>query len=700
VNDKIQPTHRERRAIVYLRQSTLRQVHEHRESTERQYALRARAVDLGWREDQVEVIDDDLGQSGAGAGWRTGFQRLAEGVAQGRVGAVLALEVSRLTRSSADWHRLLELCGLADVVIVDEQAVYTPRDYNDRLLLGLKGQMSEAEQYWMRLRMEGGRLNKARRGELYFHPPSGYEWDGVRSRFRFDADERVQRAVRLVFERFGLDGSAYGVVRYFTRHELLMPARTVPGQEVRWAPARESIVLRMLRNPIYAGAYVFGRHEERMALVGGELRRRHKTTMAKDAWKSCLRDHHPAYIGWEEFMANQRKLDDNRTSHGAADRRGAAREGQALLQGLALCGRCGRRMSTRYRGRDGHGDYQCRAPADAGNVCFAVAAGAIDEAIAKLVLEVVNPAEIELGLAVVRETERQMSEVDRQWKLRLDRARYDARLAERRYKAVDPDNRVIARTLEREWEETLVALEALEREHEDVRRREKVELGDQDRARILALTRDLSAVWYAPTTTAAERKNLLRMVISDVALSPVDVPTRLTRVQVRWETGATSDFTVPRLREGRATSPDAIDLVRTLFGDGKRDAEIAAELNRRGLRTGVRAPWTVPAVQRVRYDHGLGRTQHSRRPPDRRADGLYSIHGIAARFDVRPGVVRYWVRKGWLDPVEGRGTGRTQWFELGDGTVQRLEAARAGRRGAAASCEPDAHSQRGEPASR
>jgi DNA invertase Pin-like site-specific DNA recombinase len=441
---------------VYLRQSTLKQLYEHRESTDRQYALRGRAIELGWREDQVEMIDEDLGQSGAGAGWRSGFQRLAEDVAQGRVGALFALELSRLTRSSADWHRLLELCGLADVVIVDEQAVYTPRDYNDQLLLGLKGQMSEAEQYWMRLRMEGGRLNKARRGELYFHPPSGYEWDAVRSRFRFDADERVQRAVRLVFERFGIDGSAYGIVRYFARHELLLPIR-VPGQ----APRRST-------------------------------------------------------ADW--FV------------------RLSAREGLALLQGLALCGRCGRRMSTRYRGMDRHGDYQCRAQANAGDVCFAVAATAIDETIAKLLLEAVNPVELELGLAVVHETERQVNEVEGQWKLRVERARYDARLAERRYKAVDPDNRVIARTLEREWEETLLALEALEREHDEVRRRVQLELGDQDRARILALARDLPAVWRASTTTQAERKNLLRMVITDVTLSPIDAPARMTRVQVRWET--------------------------------------------------------------------------------------------------------------------------------------------------------------------
>jgi hypothetical protein len=356
-------------------------------------------------------------------------------------------------------------------------------------------------------------------------------------------------------------------------------------------------------------------------------------------------------------MANQRKLDDNTTHDGAG--RGAAREGHGLLQGLALCGRCGRRMSTHYRSGEQRADYQCRAQANAGDVCFQVAGQAIDDAIAKLVLDAVSPAEIELGLSLVRETERQVSEIDRQWQLRSERARYDARLAERRYKAVDPDNRVIARTLEREWEEALVALEALERDREEVRRREKLELGDADRSRILAMSKNLPAVWHAPTTTWAERKNLLRMVITDVTLSPIDVPARLTRVQVRWETGATCEFTVPRLREARETPPDAIALVRELFEAGMSDAEIAAELNRRDVRTGVHELWTVPAVQRVRYAHGLERSP-SRRTPNRRADGLYSIHGIAARFDVRPNVVRYWLRRGWIVAASGGGTGHNE----------------------------------------
>jgi len=265
MTDKIRTTHLERRAAIYLRQSTLKQVHEHRESTARQYALRQRATELGWPAERIDVIDEDLGQSGSSASWRSGFQRLAEDVAHGRVGAIFALEVSRFARSSADWHRLLDLCGLADVLIADEQAVYTPRDYNDWLLLGLKGTMSEAEQYWMRLRLQGGKLSKARRGELFLMPPTGFQWDEAASRFRLDPDEQVQRTVRLVFERFRLDGSGCAVMRYFARNGLKLPVRDHVTQELRWVPPRHSLILAILHNPTYAGAYVFGRREERMS---------------------------------------------------------------------------------------------------------------------------------------------------------------------------------------------------------------------------------------------------------------------------------------------------------------------------------------------------------------------------------------------------------------------------------------------------
>jgi len=550
---------------------------------------------------------------------------------------------------------------------------------------GLKGTMSEAELYWMRLRLQGGKLSKARRGKLFQMPPSGYQWDEAMSRFRFDPDEQAQRAIRLVFERFRLDGSGCAVVRYFVHKGLKMPVRDAFTHDLRWVPPSHGSVLRILHSPVYAGTYVFGRREERMALVDGQLRRRHVTHISQDGWKVCLPDSHPAYISWEEFMANQKKLRANCTNHRSPDKRGAAREGHALLQGLALCGRCGHRMSTNYQGTLPRASYECRSGiTHVGDkkICWSVAARAIDEEVAKLFLNAMRPPEIELSLAVTREAERQAGEVDQQWKLRLDRIRYESRLAERRYKAVDPDNRVVAQTLEREWNDKLRELAEVEREHQEVRQRQKVVLTDEDRARILALAKDLPRVWRAESTTHAERKNLLRMLVREVTLTPVECPERMTRVQVLWQTGAVEDFTVgrPSNLEASATPPKALELIQKLFAEKKSDSEIVAELNRHGMLSGARRQWNAKALRWVR-----SRVLHLRRLPKsheghlphRRADGLYSVHGLAERFGVTDHIVRYWVEKGWLQVTEGGGPGRPAWFKLDRETTERLKLARA-----------------------
>lgn len=680
--DRIPRSNLERRAVVYLRQSTMKQVHEHRESTARQYALQQRAVEFGWEPERVEVVDDDLGQSGVGTEWRKGFQHVAEEVAHGRVGAIFALEVSRLARSSADWHRLLDLCGLTDVLIVDEQAIYDPRDYNDKLLLGLKGTMSEAEQYWMRLRLQGGKLSKARRGELFHAPPIGYRWDENTHRLRLDPDEHIQRAVRLVFERFRIDGSAYAVMRYFLRHGLTIPVRHAGTGEVHSVPPRHSLILGMLHNPIYTGAYVFGRREERQALVGGELRRRRVRLLSQDQWKTCLKDFHPPYIRWEEFMANQQKLRENRTSPSClADPTGAAREGKAILQGLVLCGQCGHRMTVRYQGAFQHTSYECHSPLKSGKgaTCWTVAGRALDAAVAELFLQAVQPTEIELGLALGRETERQSKEVERQWKLRLERASYDARLAERRYKVVDPENRVIARTLEREWNEKQKELEELTRQHAEARRRDKVDLSDDDRCHVLALATDLPRVWEASTTTYAERKNLLRMLVKQVTLTPIDVPVRATRVQVLWQTGVVTELIVDRPdRHTALASPvAAIEIIREMTKAGVADGDIAKALNDQKLTTGRGNPWSVKSVLWARSRYRIRRAlPANERLPDRRTDGLYSVRGVAARFGVTDHIVRYWVEKDWLKVAE-RGLHRELWFRLDRATLTHLMAAKA-----------------------
>lgn len=684
MSDKIQPTHLERRATVYLRQSTIRQVHEHHESTVRQYALSKRALGLGWPAERIEVIDEDLGESGIGTARRTGFQRLAEDIAQGRIGAIFSLEVSRLARSSADWYHLLDLCGLADVLLIDEQAVYTPRDYNDRLLLGLKGTMSEAEQYWMRLRLQGGKLSKAKRGELFIMPPVGYEWNETTHCLCLDPDEQVQRAVHLVFKRFRLEGSAYAVVRYFARNGLKIPSHHQHTRELQWEAPRYGTILNILHDPIYTGAYVYGRNERHTTLVNGQIRQR-RTRLPQEAWKVLLRDHHPAYLSWEEFMGNQKKLQANRARFTVPDQHGAAREGAALLQGLVLCGQCGHRMKTKYYGPLRRAYYECRRGdkhIGGKSTCWTVATADIDEAVADLFLKMVQPPEIELSLAVTREVQRQVDEVNRQWKLRLERARYEAQLAERRYKAVDPDNRVVARTLEREWNERLLELEEIEHEHQKVLRREKLDLNDGDRAKILALAKDLPGIWQARSTTHADRKNLLRILVREVVLSPIDMPERMIRIQVVWLTGGISDISIPRRSKTgvRKTPLETHEYIRKQFEDNKSDGEIADELNQLGMHSGTNRPWSMETVSRIRSHYGLRRPPlppPTGRQPARRADGLYSVRGVAKRFKVTEGIVYYWIAKGWLKGAEGGGQGRPWWFKLDDQAVKRLVAIKA-----------------------
>jgi DNA invertase Pin-like site-specific DNA recombinase len=678
MSDKIKPSHLERRALVYPRQSDPRQMREHPESTARQLALRQRALELGWPAERIEVIAEDLGQSATSTERRSGFKRLAAEVVQGQVGAIFALEVSRLARSSADWYRLLDLCGVVDVILIDEQSVYAPRSYDDRLLLGLKGVMSEAELNVMRLRLHDAKMSKARRGELRVNAATGYVWDEAKKNLRFDPDQHVQRAVQMIFERFRLESSGLAVVRYFVQHQLLMPAYDTATRRCCWGAPRYSIVSHMLRNPVYAGAYVYGRREVRARLVDGQIRRS-LLGRAQEAWPVCLHDHHPAYISWEEFMANQRKLRNN-TPPRFPDQSGSARRGHALLQGIVLCGKCGGKMSVYYNGRFARAHYACRKPLRYGSVrpfCWLVAAQRIDDAVAQLFLDAVQVPEIELGLAIVREAERQAAQVEQHWKLRLERARYEAQLAERRYKAVDPDLRVVARTLEKEWNDTLQELDAVERAHEEARRHDKLDLSASDRARILALAKDLRQVWDAPTTTHADRKNLLRMLVQQVTLTPIDTPQRLTRIQILWCTGAVSDSTIPRPRwpATHTSTDEALGLIRDLAALDRTNGEIAEALNRRGLHNSRGAPWRANAVRWIRFRHGVQREGPSRsqKPvPARRADGLYSLRGVAARLQVSEATVASWIKRGRLQPVEGSGRGRACWFRLDPATVSRL----------------------------
>jgi DNA invertase Pin-like site-specific DNA recombinase len=690
MNDKIQATHRARRAAVYLRQSTLRQLVAHPESTRRQYALRARAEALGWRAAAIDVIDDDLGQSGAETRRRAGFRRLCDHVARGLIGAIFVLELSRLTRSSTDWHRLLDLCGVADVVLVDEEAIYHPADANDRLLLGIKGTMSEAERGWIQLRLRGARLSKARRGEYRLAPPAGYVWDRATARLRLDPDTEVQGAVRLVFERFAVSPSAYAVVRYFVEHGLRLPARSQDGASLRWCAPRPTRVHAMLHNPTYAGAYVFGRRTPRAEIVDGSIVR-HSARVPLGEWQILHRDHHPAYVTWEQFMANQQTLSANHVAAGGGTLHGVPRGGEALLQGLVLCGRCGHRMHTAYSGRKGR--YVCANHAQQGHtmqICWSVAVAAIDARVSACLLDAVAPEAIALGIAVSEEAAAQVATLDRQWALRIERARYEAHLAERRYKAVDPDHRTVVQTLEREWETALQAIDRLEHERETVREQAGLALSAEDRARVVELSRDVPALWHAPTTTPAQRKSILRALVRGVCLTPRTDPAKGSEVQVLWQTGAVTNFVVPQQLPGRHTATRALEIIRTLVSESATAAAIASALRRAGLRTASGQRWTKQVV------HSLCAYHDVRWPtpmptclpqPLRRRGGDYSTRGVAKLLRVTPATVGYWVSQRWLVPVEGGTRGHPRWFRLDAEDVTRLRRLRqehTGPRGRAA----------------
>lgn len=690
---KIQRAHLERLAYVYVRQSSVAQVLEHQESLRRQSGLARRAVELGWAPDRVHVIDEDLGQSGRAAEGRSGFQKLAQEVSLGRVGAIFALEVSRLARCSADWQQLLRLCRVSDVVLTDEQTVYDPRDGNDRLILGVKGMMSETELDWMALRMHGARVSRARRGEYRLGLPTGYIRNEVGA-VAFDHDEQVRRAITLVFERFRIDGSAARVARYFAEHELKLPCRERRRgghSEIIWVRPWPSRVRHIVQNPGYAGAYVYGRRARAETIVEGQIRTRVRIRPVEEC-EICLLDHHPAYIPWEEYVANRDKMRANAGQSVGKPR--APREGVGLLGGLVLCGRCGGPMAVRYPGRKERSHfYICtRRPDEVGvpRGCGRVAGVAIDRAVEELFLESVAPAELDVTVAVDREVERQAAELDRQWQLRLERTRYEADLAERRYKHVDPANRTVARTLERDWEERLAALDRLRGEYEQVRREKRLVLCDEDRAAIRALARDLPAVWSAPTTALADRKQLLRLAVEQIALRPIDVPRRGVQVRVLWKTGAETTLVVDRQRprNARGTAPQVLALIRDAVALGMTDEVIAKHLNDQAVRPVHAERWTRNLVASLRRDSGIPcarRLSPRAQPPAAQdAGGRYSVRGLAERFGATVHQVREWRRDGILPGPTPARRGDPAWYRLDEATERRIRRALARSRKAPA----------------
>lgn len=601
---KVGTDHLRRDAFLYVRQSSLRQVFENTESTKRQYALRERAVALGWPIERVHVIDSDLGLSGAQARDRDGFQHLVTEVALGHAGIVLGLEVSRLARNNADWHRLLELAAMSRTLILDEDGVYDPASFNDRLLLGLKGTMSEAELHILKSRLQGGILNKARRGELEVPLPVGLVYDGA-GRVVLDPDRQVRDSVALLFEVFRDLGSASAVVRRLQAQEVMFPRRIRRGigkGDLLWGALDVSRALQILHNPRYAGAFAYGR--TRIAF-NAQLRPVQREVKQQD-WPVLIREAHEGYIDWSEFERNQLKLRQN-LGFSPGERGTMPREGSALLQGRLLCGKCGSRMRVHYENLSGQlrPYYRCTEETvrRAGKPCQWVHGLAVDEAVGALLLQTLAPAAIEVALAVQDEIAQRIEQAAARRQVQLERARYEAELARRRYAKVDPDNRLVADALEADWNQRLRELDDLQREHVRQQHDEQAQLDAPARQRIADLARDFPSVWNDSRTSALERKRMLALLVEDVTL----VAGSSIAVHVRWRGGRTQSLCVDKPRpiaQIRKTPPDVVKLIDELL-QTSTDIQTATRLNELGHRNWRGEAFSPKKVEVVRKAYKL-----------------------------------------------------------------------------------------------
>lgn len=643
-HDKVTSTHLERSAYLYVRQSTLHQVFENTESSKRQYDLRQRAVALGWSQDRIVVIDCDQGMSGASSTDREGFQQLVTEVGLGRAGIVMGLEVSRLARNSADWHRLLEICALAETLILDEDGVYDPGHFNDRLLLGMKGTMSEAELHVLRARLQGGIINKARRGELEIRLPSGFVYDES-GRPALDPDKQVRDTITLFFETFRRSGTAGATVQAFHDQGLRFPTRPTYGPrkgEIVWHQLRYSRALHMLNNVRYAGAFAYGRTRTRKTATGGCRSRR----LPHDQWTALIKNAHEGYISWDEFEENRRRLRDNSGTFEGEGRTTPPREGTALLQGLVVCGICGCHMNTAYHVRAGRRipDYVCRRSELnwTNNYCQRVTGACIDDAVGELLIKEMNPVALEVAIDVQQELQQRADQADRLRYREVERAQYEADAARRRYMRVDPDNRLVADDLEADWNGKLRAVKSAQEEYERRRRNDGITLDDEQRRQIASLATDFARLWKATTTSDRDRKRMARLIVEDVTIVKMETA---IRIHVRFRGGKTESFEVaPPMKswQKRLTPPSVVVEIDRLLNDHTK-LEIAEILNEQGYRSGEGLAFNRGIIRNICVKHRLA----SREERLQKA-GMLSRRELADRLGTSPSTVWRWHVAGLL----------------------------------------------------
>lgn len=642
-HQKVRAEHLQRDAYLYIRQSTIHQVFHNTESTQRQYALKQRAIALGWPSEQVVIIDGDQGHSGASAVDREGFQRLVAEVGMGRAGIVLGLEVSRLARNNSDWHRLLEICGLTGTLILDEDGLYDPGHFNDRLLLGLKGTMSEAELHVLRARLQGGILSKARRGELRIPLPVGLVYD-AQEKVILDPDRQVQQALRTFFEVYRREGSALAVVKFSRKNDLSFPRRLRGGQnkgQLVWGSLCHTRAVQVLRNPRYAGAYVYGRMKATRRSDG----RYAVKAVPQENWHTLIPDAHPGYITWQQYQDNLRTLQACGRTRSHDCRKSPPGQGPALLQGLVVCGICGRRMTVRYHVRHGVQvpGYNCQHEAHehGRDVCQSIPGHGIDQAIGEMLLEMVEPMTLELAFAVQSELQARIEEVDQLRRQDVQRAQYEADRARDRFMQVDPGNRLVADALEADWNERLRTLTDVREQYEQQRQKDRLNIDDASRQQVLALAQDLPKLWSDPNTRDQDRKRIVRLLIEDVTL----IKAETIQMQIRFRGGATRTLHLPlplSAWKQRTTPPKIIRLIDQLLDEGT-DSYVARELNRRGLRSGMKQTFTTHIVGRLRRQHQLA-SRYDRL----RRHGLRDIEEMAAELGVCRKTINTWYHSGLL----------------------------------------------------
>jgi DNA invertase Pin-like site-specific DNA recombinase len=642
---KIRPQHQERVAIVYVRQSTQQQVINHQESALRQYDLAAHAVALGWAQQRILVIDEDQGRSGRSADHRSGFQRLLAEVTQQRVGLVLGLEMSRLARSSKDWHHLLELCALFGALLADQDGIYDPTDSNDRLLLGLKGTMSEFELFTMRNRLERGRLHKAERGELFFTAPMGYVLLSSGEIIK-DPDEQAQAVTQLVLDKFAEIGTAYGVLRYLVARDIefgIRPKRGPRRGELTWRCPTMSMIFRTLHHPWYAGAYAYGRQATERKVVSGIVRTRQRA-LPQNQWRVLKQGVLPAYITWEQYQANQERLRQNRARF---DSKGAARKGEALLGGIVFCGTCGRRFRPNYSNAN-KPYYLCARHLEEarGRECYGLCSRAIDQLVVGQLFKALEPASLELSLQALEDEHRERARLHQRWQHQRERARYEAERAERQFQAVEPENRLVGRTLEAKWEETLRKQHEVEEKWRRFTEGTPQQLSDEERQRICALSENVGALWNAVGTTNGDRKEILRCLIERVVVH-VKQDSEHVDVTVHWQEGFTSQHALLRpvqSYENMATAENLRERITELRQAKNSARQIARQLNQEGYAPPRREnPFSREQVWLLLRRYGLTKRQDvvSLEEHEWRLPQLARCLGVPVKR------LQYWTRKGW-----------------------------------------------------